>query len=222
MYNTDLLVNGINLPDTLYSVRVPMLATYTEEELEIFGIPLDVNDKNKADINTYKNTTVCMMNINRIIDTYLNGYPIGLTNPDEAMILFKTLEAYLNIHVNKIQRSINAPVKQDSRLMEIDKFVTEIFDYNRNAIVKDMVGVGSGFNLNIGLMNTPGTITNNGFNIPSNDDNSSYRGSGITSGYREQQPIYVQPNQINIDIDEVKRKSVIKMGSGITSGYMNN
>ena len=215
------------LTSKLYRVRIPLLATYTEEELEIYGIPLDV-EKGKANQDSYKNLTVCEITIDRMIDLYKDGYPIAIVLPNDSKEIFKTLEDYLHIHHNKIQHSVNVGFIQDDRLKDIDTFLTEIFDYNRNTIVKGMVSTGSGYGINMGLMQTPGTITNNQIQLGIPTDGNVT--TGVMAGYRDTMSgnnvnnnnnnIYVQPNQVNIDMNAVKRRSVVKLGSGITASYL--
>jgi len=221
------------LPNDLFRVRVPTIATYTEEEIAIYGLPTEYDSE--GDIkDTFGDMSVVELSINRIIDIYSMGYPLSIATPEDSKKLFTILENYLNAQVNQYTNSINQSFVRDERTNEIDKFLTEIFDYNRNTIVGDMIkNTGGGFALDLGMMNTgtlhtpTATLSDDSVQI----DHATGT-TGIMAGYTsQQQPLQpvqqqmqpmLQQNQPAININNIKRKSVIKLGSSITSGYMND
>jgi len=207
------------LPTRLFLVRVPIISTYSDEEMLMYGLPTDtINDA--PDPKCYENMTTAMMNIDRIISIYEDGFRINIVKQDESVILFKAMEQFLLDWNTTKQYSPNMKTNttKDDRLESIDKFLTEMFDYNRPTILKDVAGQQMGFSMDMGLMShqhTKPTIVNQGgINM------------GITAGYDTPQvPIsdngntYIQPNMPSIDVHNVQRKNIIKLGGNITAGY---
>ena len=235
-----LLKNGMSLPDNVFKVRVPIIATYTEQEIEIYGIPLDVNNTNgRPDKESYQNMTIAMLNLDRIIDIYIQGYPIYLVDQSQKDLMFKILEEYIYVNNNDVRTSLNQNVVKDERLYEIDKFVNEMFNNNKESIVKGMVNQNNGYAINMGLMPTPGTVVQQPMHLTEEDNNG--KPFNITDAYsrnRKPQPIQggvynpnvynpnvynpIINNEINIDINKVTRKSTVKpdVGGNINASYI--
>jgi len=207
------------LPSKLFKVKVPLIATYTEEEMGIFGMPVNVDD-GKVNQDSYAMDTVVMFNLNRIIDTYISGYPISLVIPDESKEVFSILEEYLSLH-NHNNHQLNYDVVQDDRIMEIDKMLSELFSYNRATIVKDVVSVNNGFTNGFGGVH---------LGVPNNVNDDSYRirddeQLGIMSGYQNTQQgntTYIQPNQISVDISKIERTPAVKLKAGINATQLSD
>ena len=235
-----LLKNGLNLPDNVFKVRVPIIATYTEQEIEIYGIPLDVNNTNgRPDKESYQNMTIAMLNLDRIIDIYIQGYPIYLVDQSQRELMFNILEEYIYVNNNDVRTSLNQNVVKDERLYEIDKFVNEMFNNNKESIVKEVVNQNNGYAINMGLMPTPGTIVQQPMHLTEEDNNG--KPFNITDAYsrnKEPQPMQggvynpnvynpnvynpMFNNEINIDINKVTRKTTVKpdVGSNINASYI--
>lgn len=234
-----LLKNGLTLPDNLFKVRVPIIATYTEQEINAYGLPLDVdNNKNgTANKNSYNNMTTVMLKLDKIIDIYIKGYPIYLVDNEQSKLMFKILEEYIYVNNNDVRTSLNQEVVKDDRLYEIDKFVGEMFGYNKETIVRGIVTQNNGYTINMGLMSTPGTPVHQPMHLTDNDNNGkpfnltdaynqpSMNNQPNTNNQQVQQPYNpMVNNNINIDINKVKRRSAVKptTGSGINAAYMSN
>lgn len=206
------------LPDKLYLVSVPVVATYTEEEIALFGVPLDYTPGTKKGSTDYlSDMTKSMMNIDRMIDTYMNGFPISVVNNEDVAEIYTILEKYLHIHVNKIQHSVNSRLNNEERLKEIDNFLTEIFDYNRVSITKELFTTNQGgYGIGINAMNMDGTYGQPGA-IPDTTFKLGGRTTSISEAYRTpaepttNNTTYIQPNLPNIDINSVKREKQVKM-----------
>jgi hypothetical protein len=144
------MVLNTTLPDTLYRVRVPTIATYTENEIEILGIPFSVVDGKRC-----KNDTMEMVNVylplDRIIDIFLNGFPILLIDTNEVGEIYEVLENYLSNSLNAKTTSLNRATVKEDRYDEIEKFLEEIFGYNKYAIVKSAITQNDGFNIGLNL-----------------------------------------------------------------------
>jgi len=216
------------LPTNLFMVRIPIVATYTEEEAMIYGLPADT-EGTKTNVNAYQEMTNAMINVNKMIELYSIGYPINIVNPKDSIEVFNILDRYLNTHVNKIQRSINQPLEKDERLEEIDRFLTEMFDFNRHTIAKSMIKPSNGYDLGIQLMAT-GPTQRTG--VTEQQPHKPGRSMGITAGYNNpvgsidapveevtSNSIYRQPNQVNVDLSKVNRRSVLKPGRTIPDNF---
>jgi len=207
------------LPNRLFKVRVPIIATYTEEEMKVYGLPVDITE-GKPNKETFKEMTVAMFNLDKIIDMYINGYPIYIVNPNDSKEIFKILEEYIAIQNNKVSHSLNTPTYEEKRLHEIDKFVSEMFGYNKNTIVQDIIKPTNGYAIDFGLMHTPGTITNNPFGVHDlvaveKEQEDGYRKvTEYVPRSQQNQHGYQQPNLPNIDMSTIERQSAVKPGFG--------
>jgi len=236
-----LLKNGLTLPDNVFKVRVPIIATYTEQEIELYGVPLDSNNTNgKTDKESYQNMTIVMINLDRIINIYIQGYPIYLVDQTKRDIMFKILEEYIYVNNNDVRTSLNQNIVKDERLYEIDKFVNEMFGNNKESIVKGMVSQSNGYAINMGLIPTPGSVVQQPMHLTEADNNG--KPFNITDPYsrnREQpQPMQggvynpnvynpnvynpIANNEINIDMNKVTRKPTVKpdVGGNINASYI--
>lgn len=214
-------IQDLGLPDTLFLCRIPIIATYSEEEAVIFGLPLDSINGHYND-KTYTKMTNVMISIDKMINLYSMGYPITIINYKDSKEIFTILDTYLNNQVNKIQMSINQPIKEDSRLNEIDKFLTEMFDFNRKTIVAGMINTNTGFDLGLGLMGGSNGVTNAPLQLDATNDSKPSIAAAYTHSDKPNDNIYIQPNQLRIDMDTVKRERIVKPKSGtINEAFLN-
>ena len=200
------------LSKKLYRVSVPIVATYSEEELEVYGVGLDVKDGNVVK-DSFEEMTGVMINIDRMINIYLQGYPISILNQQESAEIYKELERYLS-GVNTSQDfSPNQLQVEDQRIEEIDKFAAEIFGLNRNTVIKNSVTTVGGFDLGAQLMDINHHV-NNTINTP-------VKKTGVLAAYENDEPddVPVGPNgnetYINhqlpeIDVNKIKRRSMYR------------
>lgn len=137
------------LPDTLYSVRVPLIYTYTEEEMAVLGIPILEDTAGKKTVIEDQMTNV-MLPLTRIIDIYGLGAPIRLTNPDQLTEIYEILDDYVNPKASQ-QQVLNAPVYDEKRDLIIDQFAAEMFNINRRQIVTEETST-TGFDLGFSKM----------------------------------------------------------------------
>lgn len=123
----------------LYLTRVPDIASYSSQELKMFGSPgVFENGKYKKEALLANMTTV-MINIETMIQYYSNGYPLSVVNPNDVKEIHEELEMYLR-DTNPIYSNSLHKVKRDELLLdEIDKFAEEMFSLNRNTIVGGII-----------------------------------------------------------------------------------
>lgn len=166
----------IQLPNDLYAVRVPRIATLTDEELEIFGLP--ITTVNNGMHVRERDFISCMLNLRRLIEIYQNGYPIYLRDPKDMVKLYESLEEYIRSNgteefdPNK-PLVINKPKDpvDEEWLSTIESFLNEIFRLNKGSLLQDQLDALAGMNFVFDGM----TIGNANVNILSNTfDNSSF------------------------------------------------
>lgn len=146
------------LPNKLFHVTIPTTMTYSQEELQLYGLPLTVvnNDYLERD---FSGTSNVMLPLDKIIDIYSMGAPITIRSDEEMLEVYEILEAYLDDKHNTNTNSIHKPIFKEDRLAEIDRFASEIFRLNKHRIVKDTISLKNGFSL--GLERTINPIANN-------------------------------------------------------------
>jgi len=205
-------MNGYaKLPSRLFKVRIPLLATYSEAEINSIGVPLEVRD-GKTDYNRTEELTTVMINLNNIIDKYIAGYPIYLVDRNESAEIYKILENYIKGKDDEQEFSINRLAGKDDRLDEIDRFAEEMFGLNRHTIVTGNISGNSGYDLGFNLMSFQQPTVSN---IPS-------KATGVMAGY--DQPI--EDNNVNttyfnntapvVDVNKLKRTSLLKKRRMVT------
>jgi len=196
------------LPDYLYKVKIPAVATYSEEEIEFFGMPVSVLNGDKKE--DFEADTVVMLPLDKIVDIYISGYSIVLLDNEQVAKMYNVLEDYL-AKLDVRQNSINRLPMRDDRADDIERFLTEMFGYNKSSIVKDALKASSGFNLGMNVMhrNNPMAGTTNG------ERRLVTSGIGIMSNYDvdyKQQPApnnvsYITDESPVIDLSKIKRTS---------------
>ena len=148
------------LPNTLFRFRVPAIATYTPEEISMYG--MNVNMINgRADMSSLYHLVPISVTLDRIIDIYLNGYrPILLMDKDDIDKIYTILDEYvrgINFNSNYM---INMPGVIEERLYDIERFAAEIFDHNKLGILKKALKFEHGYDAKVDTVNM-NTVTNN-------------------------------------------------------------
>jgi len=192
------------LPDKLYKVRVPVISTYTEEEMAALGFPAQVNQKGRVVTEETVWSNV-MLPLTQIIDIYSTGAPIRLTDPKEVTELHTVLEEYLRNH-NPNVRQFNASTYEETRDLDIDKFAAEIFGLNRSTIVEEVINKPTGFDIGVGKLSLTA-------HAPVTKPRRRNRYSP-SEKYASQNPVsvegYIEPNTIRVNPDEVERTNAVK------------
>lgn len=149
------------LPDKLFLVRVPIVATYTDEEIDLLGLPVSINHYQNYGSNygmcnyqAYKELTTVMLPLTKIIDIYCNGHQIAVVNRSDIPIIYEILEKYLLGVTAVKQFSLNHAMIQEDRMEDIERFAQEMFGINKATIAKSVYDQMSHnpFNLNAGFM----------------------------------------------------------------------
>lgn len=207
------MLTTARLPDTLYSVRIPHIATYSEEEIAVYGIPMSESVNGKKEY-TDDELTLVMLPLTRIIDVYSNGYPIYLIDHDQITEIYKILDDYVN-SFGAPEFMLNAPATLEERSLDIDRFAAEVFNINKHTIVNSTVNKPSGFDIGIEKMD---------LTMPSNVISTGRRGShrrthsvSVSDSYSKENPAiakrlettYLTNKTNQVDPDKVKRKAKV-------------
>ena len=128
-------LNGITIEDAKRMLRgyrfffkVPVIATLSEDELELFGAPVDVKPNGEIDYTANKRMSDVYYGLDRILDIYKDGHPIKLTNRND---LPKILEVLSNV-ANALEGGV---IQVENDYVElIDDFIREVLQYNRQTI----------------------------------------------------------------------------------------
>jgi hypothetical protein len=211
--------NKFNIPKKKFMISVPTIHTYSQEEIDIYGIDIDVVDGNPA-TSSYNEFTNVMWDLDQMIDAYTKGCPIKVLSKDDVSKIYEILETYLRGQVDQLQTSINVINITDDRVSEIEKFAQEMFNLNRVTISKDILkNSNNGFNLGFNMMNLSsnhpqGSTNTDELNIVTH----SHMQNAMSN--MNQKPVddtpthpsvtYINDNRPEIDITKIKRRPVYK------------
>lgn len=142
------------LPDDLFLVRVPMITTYSDYEINNIGMPVNVIN-GVPDYSTFNAMTVVMLPLDRIIDIYISGYPIRLCKTEDLETIYTILDEYVRgVELNPDYRfNLNKEHIVEDRLYEIERFAAEIFDTNKFEILKQSIDFKHGYTVDINTIN---------------------------------------------------------------------
>jgi len=201
----------------LFTVRVPLVATYSEDEIELYGLPVNIVKGKKQD--SMDNLTTVMLPLESIIDIYKQGFFIRLVNKEDLNIIYSQLEDYINGIEHGGKRSINVQEGDVDKLNDVDKFLTEMFDNNKPSLVRGMISGNSGFNLGVDVMRSrtgstfTGEVKKTSLLAGYEDSNTSEvidtgvsTTKGVTFISEECQPV--------IDMTKIKRTTTVRHRSG--------
>lgn len=117
------------LPNKLFLVRVPIIATYSPEELDILGLPVTYNFFGNYDDQAYRNLTTCMLPLDRLIDIYTSNFPIYIVNHGDIQVIHDILVKYIEDAYDG-PADPNIRYEEDERIEDIERFAMEMFDIN--------------------------------------------------------------------------------------------
>lgn len=130
----------------LFLARVPILSTFSEEEIEITGIPMhqDMEDEKKTE--SMLNTTTVMITINDMVEKYKNGFKISIVNYEDMSFIYDVIQDHLLAWRNRRITSLNSTsTNVDNDLIDLDSFANEIFGIHKVKIVNDNMIVKPAF-----------------------------------------------------------------------------
>lgn len=132
------------LTGKLFRVKVPTLATLTAIDYH-FGIRLNhyVDEFGRAgnDKNKNQEWSTVLLNLERIIEIYEEGFPVHMLNMDDLMIVYEELDNYVKSMGSLVKNSPNGQALFDKRIYVIEKFVNEMFGNNKGSILRKSYNV---------------------------------------------------------------------------------
>lgn len=141
------------LPSKLFKVRVPMIATYTPEEIKLLGMNVNVVN-GVADMGSIYTPTLVHLPLDRIIDIYMEGYrPITLVDRQELEEVYNILDSYVRGLASTNNFVINMPGIVEERLYDIERFAAEIFKNNKIAILRQALKFEHGYDAKVNTVN---------------------------------------------------------------------
>ena len=189
------------LPNTLFRFKIPAIATYSPEEISMYGMNVTVIN-GKPDMSSLYQLTPVSLPLDKIIDIYLNGYrPILLMDNDDIDKIYNILDEYvrgLNLRGNRV---LNMPGVVEDRLYDIERFAGEIFDNNKMAILRKAIRFDHGYDAKVNTVN-PFPLYNNTNTSMDNGGYSSHMDgySTVLSNPNLNNPYtYQSSNNTNVD-----------------------
>lgn len=143
----DNIMNDL-LPNYSFMVVVPSIATYTAEEVEIYGLPTRITNNEKLDKHFNEMSTVYLP-LYKIIEIYNQGFPIKLVRQDEIDKVYGLLEEYLNKVGDLRDNTIHKLKFDQNKLEEIDRFASEVFNLNKRQIVNNVSTFKNGWSIGL-------------------------------------------------------------------------
>ena len=130
----------------LFLARVPILSTFSEEEIEITGIPMHQNMEDETKTESMLNTTTVMITINDMVEKYKNGFKISIVNYEDMSFIYDVIQDHLLAWRNRRITSLNSTsTNVDNDLIDLDSFANEIFGIHKVKIVNDNMIVKPAF-----------------------------------------------------------------------------
>lgn len=130
----------------LFLARVPILSTFSEEEIEITGIPMHQNMEDEKKTESMLNTTTVMITINDMVEKYKNGFKISIVNYEDMSFIYDVIQDHLLAWRNRRITSLNSTsTNVDNDLIDLDSFANEIFGIHKVKIVNDNMIVKPAF-----------------------------------------------------------------------------
>ena len=130
------MIRFTTLPNTIYTVKVPLLATLDEYDMLSGELPYkEGTDGNR--IQQHHDMTIVGMSIDRMLEVYSNGFPIRIMNKSDLFEIYNTLKRYYLDADKDNLLSINQRAHDDERIPDIKKFLQEILSNNEHLLTAE-------------------------------------------------------------------------------------
>ena len=144
-FSTPGTTTTIELPKTLFTVVVPILATYSEEELRVYGMTTGASGYG-INYDPLKQNSKVKINLVRIIDIYSRGYTISAINQAEMTKIYQVVKDYIEKINYMTNTAVNKQYVDREWYNEVIKFLNEIEGNNGLTLSKRTPAI-SGFDL---------------------------------------------------------------------------
>lgn len=130
------MIRFTNLPNTIYTVKVPLLATLDEYDMLSGELPYkEGTDGTK--ISQHNDMCIVGITIDKMLNIYSNGFPIRVLNKEDLFDIYNNLKRYLLDADKDDLISINKRAHEDERMPDIKRFIQEIFDNNKHLLTEE-------------------------------------------------------------------------------------
>jgi hypothetical protein len=119
--------------DHLYKVRVPYLATMSEEYIKQFGVPTS-GDK-KIDREQMRQLITTYMPIAKMVDLFKQGTNIRLVEPDAPKKIYEAVSKYLDYCRDILENEINVADAPLEDLLAMDHFANSVYEHAKYHMV---------------------------------------------------------------------------------------
>ncbi len=113
--------------DDLYMIRVPVIATRTELDMELFGTVFTGNlniDRGQMD-----EWITVMWSIERMVEASKKGVPIKIVNPNDSKKMYESITAHLTAWRDYKEQGINVNTIPYDDLVALDNFAELIYGH---------------------------------------------------------------------------------------------
>lgn len=125
-----------NLPNTIYTVKVPLLATLDEYDMLSGELPYKEGSDGTR-IKQHNDMCIIGINIDKMLEIYSNGFPIRVLNKEDLFDIYNNLKHYVLDTDRDNLISINQRAHDDERIPDIKRFLEEIFENNKHLVTEE-------------------------------------------------------------------------------------
>jgi len=126
------------LRNSAFLVRIPMIYTIDERELEMFGLPEQKVDGVRSK-GAEKELTTVGLPIMRLLEIFEGGAPIYLLDNSDVAIIYNIIDDYIKKIHGGTTRSLNAQKVDLSLAKRLDAFGSTIFGHNKSILLEELV-----------------------------------------------------------------------------------
>lgn len=123
----------------LFKVKVPVLATYTEMDMELVGLPASYDAKAGLQNQSVTELNDVYLTINDMLEIYKKGFDILVDKQEDVDTIYKSINDHLLMWAKYGSHGPNRIVIPEEDLSDLDRFAAEIFNNNKIEIVNGTI-----------------------------------------------------------------------------------
>lgn len=128
-----------------YTCHLPAMYTYNQQADDLYG-RMSTGDED-YDKELAESTMYTQLNIWQIATHFVNGVPVGLQNPKEAVEIYEVVRDLINEWARRIQSDVNLNDYPRDQLHVLEAFAKEIWTWAEVMKPKDLMEVGISLDL---------------------------------------------------------------------------
>jgi len=118
----------------LYDAYVPIISTYSEDELDIVGVPLNIIDDERH--NSFNEKVLVKITIVDMIEKFNKGFAVSVAKQSDVEQIYDVIQKHLIAWRDYGVKSLNQASLPRDDLILMDKFANEIFNINKRTIIQ--------------------------------------------------------------------------------------